>query len=350
MRTVRVRSSLPVMQGLQTRLTVEFGIRYPFVGAGMGFVAHERLAAAVTNAGGLGFLGASPDPPESLSAMVRCLHQLTSGPFGVDLICATLPQGPASTDEHIQRCIDLGVELVAFHHELPPKRWVDLLAAAGTRVWQQASSVELARAAVALGVHGIVAQGVEAGGHCQSTVPVLELVRQIRREHPELIVLAAGGIVHGRQVAAALDAGADGVWVGTRLIASEEANAHLEYKRRLVESDGATLVTTAYGPEWPDQAYRVLPTRTVQEWAGREDLIPSPAPAPRVIGHTRLFPHSVDLEYEMPKFSAVVPTPPTTGDWEEMAFPAGQGVGQIREIRPAAAIVKEMMAQALTFV
>ena len=172
------------MQLLQTRLTAELGIRYPFVSAGMGFVAHERLAAAVTNAGGLGFLGASPDPPDSLWVMVDRLRRLSSGPFGVDLICATLPNGPASTDAHIDLCVELGVKLVAFHHELPPRRWVEQLAAAGARVWQQASSVALARAAVELGITGIVAQGVEAGGHCESTVPVLELVAQVRREFP----------------------------------------------------------------------------------------------------------------------------------------------------------------------
>src|SRR5262245_33954520 len=141
---------------LQTRLTREYGIRYPFVSAGMGFVAHERLAAAVTNAGGLGFLGASPDPPESLHVMVQRLRRLTSGPFGVDLICADLPQGPATTDAHIRGCVDLEVQLVAFHHDVPPRRWVDELHTAGARVWMQVSSVELARAAMDAGMDGLV--------------------------------------------------------------------------------------------------------------------------------------------------------------------------------------------------
>ena len=79
---------------MATRLTREYGLRHPFVGAGMGFVSHERLAAAVTNAGGLGVLGASPDPAESLVVMVERLRQLTSGPFGVDLICADTGLGP----------------------------------------------------------------------------------------------------------------------------------------------------------------------------------------------------------------------------------------------------------------
>ena len=331
---------------LATRLTRGYGIRYPFVGAGMGFIAHERLAAAVTNAGGLGFIGATPDPPASLPAMVQQLRQHTTGPFGVDLICADLPQGPATTDEHIEHCLELGVKLVAFHHDAPPRRWVERLAAAGARVWFQASSIELASAAVELGVDGVIAQGSEAGGHCRSTVPRDELVTQLRGRFPELLLLAAGGIASGQQVASALEAGADGVWVGTRLVASEEANAHPEYKRRLVESTGETLVSTAFGPEWPNERYRMLALRTVRNWAGREHEIPNPPPGPAVIGQTRLFPHSVNLEYAMPKFSAIPPTPETTGDWEEMAMPAGQSVSFIRAVQPAAEIVEEMMTAA----
>src|ERR1700739_2407965 len=96
---------------LKTRLTREYGIRHPFVGAGMGFIAHERLAAAVTNAGGLGVLGASPDPADSLVVMVERLHALTSGPFGVDFICARTGFGPATTDAHIDACVQLDVPL-----------------------------------------------------------------------------------------------------------------------------------------------------------------------------------------------------------------------------------------------
>src|ERR1700757_1057124 len=90
-------SASPDVAPVPTRLTREYGLRHPFVGAGMGFIAHEQLAAAVTNAGGLGVLGASPDPAESLPVMVERLRALTSGPFGVDLICADAGFGPAST-------------------------------------------------------------------------------------------------------------------------------------------------------------------------------------------------------------------------------------------------------------
>src|SRR5689334_19930743 len=133
---------------LRSRLTRDYGLRHPFVGAGMAFIAHEQLAAAVSNAGGLGVLGASPDPAESLPLMVERTRALTSEPIGVDFICADTGFGPASTDEHIDVCIQLGVPLVVFHHDPPPSRWVTALHASGARVWMQASSKELAQAAV----------------------------------------------------------------------------------------------------------------------------------------------------------------------------------------------------------
>jgi nitronate monooxygenase len=153
----RAVSALPDAPAPETRLTREYGIRHPFVRAGMGFIAHERLAAAVTNAGGLGVLGASPDPADSVPVMVERLRALTSGPFGVDLICAETGFGPASTDRHIDVCVQLNVPLVVFHHDPPPARWISTLRAAGIRVWMQASSPELATAAIELGVNGIVA-------------------------------------------------------------------------------------------------------------------------------------------------------------------------------------------------
>ena len=332
--------------GIATRLTREYGLRHPFVGAGMGFAAHPPLAAAVSNAGGLGVIGASPDPPASLAVMVDELGKLTDRPWGVDLICAETGLGPASTDEHIDVCVELRVPLVVFHHDPPPARWVQRITEAGARVWMQVSSIELAAAAVELGVVGLVAQGVEAGGHARGVVPLHDLLTDVRGRFPDRLLVAAGGIADGAGVASALRAGADGVWVGTRLVASAESYAHSEYKRRLVDADGGAVVTTAFGPEWPDQRYRLLPTPTVWEWAGREHEIPAPPPGPDVIGHTTLFPHSARLAYAMPKFSAVPPTPDATGDWDEMAFPAGQGVGLIHDVPPAAEIVRDMMAEA----
>ncbi|WAC93421.1 NAD(P)H-dependent flavin oxidoreductase [Mycobacterium sp. Aquia_213] len=331
----------PEAPALQTRLTREYDVRYPLVGAGMGFIAHEQLAAAVTNAGGLGVLGASPDPAESLAVMVERLRALTSGPFGVDLICADTGLGPASTERHIDECIRLRVPLVVFHHDPPPARWVSALRAVGIRVWMQASSPEIAATAIGFGVCGIVAQGCEAGGHARGRIPLHALLRTIRRNWPDMLLLAAGGISDGTAVAAALRAGADGVWVGTALVAAVEANAHPEYQRRLIDSPGKTLRTNAFGPEWPDQPYRLLATPAVHEASAC-----NAAQQDETIGRTRLFPHSADMPYDLPVRSALPPTPETSGDWESMVYPAGQGVSAVRRIAPAAEIIGQMMRQA----
>jgi catechol 2,3-dioxygenase-like lactoylglutathione lyase family enzyme len=208
----------------------------------------------------------------------------------------------------------------------------------------QASSPELATAAVELGVNGIVAQGCEAGGHARGRIPLHTLLSTIRDEWPDMLLLGAGGISDGTAAAAALRAGADGVWVGTALVAAEEANAHSEYKRRLIDSPGKTLRTTAFGPEWPDQPYRLLATPAVRSAAASVDA--SEPQQHATIGRTRLFPHSVNMPYDMPFRSTLPPTPETSGDWESMAYPAGEGVGAVRRTAPAAEIIRQMMGDA----
>ena len=219
-------------------------------------------------------------------------------------------------------------------------------ARAGAKVWFQTGLVEQALDATYAGVDGIIAQGSEAGGHVRATTRTIPTVENIRAAIPSsMLVLAAGGIADGRAAAEALAHGADGVWVGTRLVASVEANAHDEYKRRIVTAAGVDGTHHAFGPEWPRQRMQVLRNRVVKEWAGREDQIPDPPPPPAIIGHTTLTPNSVPggIPYDMPKFSAMVPTPETSGDFEEMCMPAGEGVRVIKRLQPAAEIMVEMM-------
>jgi enoyl-[acyl-carrier protein] reductase II len=240
------------------------------------------------------------------------------------------------------------VRLVVFHMNVPSRAWIDRLHAAGCRVWQQAASVEQAIEAATLGVDAVIAQGRQAGGHNRSTVRTLPLLRRVVRAVRPLMVLASGGIATGADVAEALAAGADGVWVGTRMVASAEAFAHPDYKRRLLGAHGrATAVTTAFGPEYPAVPYRVLRTDLVRQIAGHEDQIPPPGTGDAPIGETVLFPFTLRMPYTMPPFSAVVPTPDTTGRFDLMGFPAGEdSVRKIKAVKPAAEIIAEMMAEA----
>ncbi|MEO8335356.1 MAG: nitronate monooxygenase [bacterium] len=333
--------------GLSTRLTREYGIDVPFVGAGMGFIALPALVAAVSNAGGLGVLGNAIEPPPSTQLLIQQIKALTSKPFGIDFLVDDSAFGPLTTDAHIDVCVAEQVKLVVFHQNVPPTSFVEKLHAAGAKVWMQAATVKQAADAVSIGIDAIIAQGSEAGGHNKSTTPQRVILAQIIKAVHPVLVLAAGGIANGEGVFNALFAGADGVWVGTRLVASTEAYANAEYKRRLVEAQGnSTLTTTMFGPEYPGRHYRVLKNRIVREFGGREDTIPVPTPPPAIIGKSILFPLTFKQPYEMPKFSAIVPTPDTVGDFEEMGLPAGDGVKFIKDIRPAAQIIAQMMGEA----
>jgi enoyl-[acyl-carrier protein] reductase II len=348
----RPRRPISVLEGntLHTRLTRELGVHYPFVSAGMAFVALPPLVIAVSEAGGIGMLGAAPEPPPFLQARLQAIQAGTKRPYGVNFIVASAKGQDFTTREHIDLCVAARVPVVAFHWDTPPTDWVKALKAAGTRVWLQVPSVDAAKKALALGADGLICQGQQAAGHNRSTVPLLKLVRELRALAADVTLLAAGGIADGFSAARALFHGADGVWVGTRMVASVEAHAHPGYKQRLVEGDaGDSDVTTLFGPEWPGQRMRVLRNRVVREWAGREDRLPSPPPAPERIGLTKLFPGlpGGDAPYPMPKFCSFPPTVDTEGDLEEMAMPAsGASMARIDGVLPAGQIVVEMMERA----
>ena len=245
--------------------------------------------------------------------------------------------------ETIQTIIEEGVPVVSFFWNDPPAAFIRRLQAAGVKVWMQAGSLQEAQEAVRCGVDAVVVQGMEAGGHNRSTGTVLSLVPAVVDAIAPVPVIAAGGIADGRGVVAALALGAEAVWVGTRLVASQEAYAHDEYKRRIVEAEASdTVRTTIFGPEWPHQAMRVIRNRVVNAWITREhEVVYAPEPS-ELIGQTILSGKPVPL----PKFSSLPPTPDATGDFEEMALIAGESAGLVKEIKPASEIVHGMMEEA----
>jgi NAD(P)H-dependent flavin oxidoreductase YrpB (nitropropane dioxygenase family) len=336
---------------LRTRLTESFGLRHPFVGAGMGFVALPALVAAVSEAGGLGVLGVAPEPPPVFAERLTQIRALTSRPFGVDFFLTTSPTlGPITVDAHIEIAAAAKVDLAVFHFDIPSAAGVATLKAAGCRIWVQVSTVDFARRALAAGADGLVAQGKEAGGHNRSTTPLHHLLHDLRHElGHDVLLLAAGGIATGADVVAALAHGADGVWVGTRLVASTEAYAHPGWKQRIVEARSHdTVVTKLFGPELPCQPYRVLRNPAIDAAIGRQDELCALPPTGAPIGTTLLFPGTsfATPGVPMPVFSALPPTPDTTGNLDAMGLPTGEGAHQIRDIKPAAHIVRDLMAEA----
>jgi nitronate monooxygenase len=326
---------------LRTRLSSEFGLRVPLASAGMGFVALSDLTAAVSNAGGIGVYGVGPEPPDVVRERIRAIEARTRGVYGVDFIIANSPLGDFTTQAHIDTVRAARVPIVVFHFDLPRADWVRQLHSVGTTVWVQTGDVDVARQAVARGADGIVAQGRSAGGHNKnSTIETIRLVKLMRRALPsKIFILASGGISDGKMLVRAIRAGADGGWAGTVFVAATESYANEGYKQRLItaHSDNATILTTRFGPEFPDAPQRVLRNR-----ATIEPLRTTPTE----IGRTLLFPGVLNVPYVMPKYSAIVPTRDTTGDLEEMDMPAGsESIKAVRAVRPAAAIVNEFIEE-----
>src|SRR5262245_13129789 len=216
--------------GIETRFTREYGVEHPIALAPMAFVGTApSLAIAVCQAGGVGSLAAGPLPAEMVRGLIQAVRGTTDRPFNMNFISILV------NEAQIQTCIDERVPIVSFHWGHPPQDFIVRLRDVGIKVWEQVGSVEAVKQAVEAGVDLIVAQGSEAGGHNYGGLPTFVLVPEVVDAVAPVPVLAAGGVATGRQVAAALMLGAAGVSVGTRFVASEEAFAHEEYKRRLVE-------------------------------------------------------------------------------------------------------------------
>ncbi len=321
---------------IDTEITRRFGLRTPILNAGMAMVARPDLAAAVSNAGGLGMIGADVAPAEALRAMVRAVKAKTDRPFGVDLLA------PMITDAHLDVLAEEGVALCVVFWGNPTRDQVARIKAGGTAFWMQVGSVEEALDAKALGAEAIIVQGLEGGGHNRSVATTFNLLPAVRAAVAPLPVIAAGGITDGASMAAALALGAEAVWCGTRFLASAEADANDGYKARVLEASvGDTLSTTLFGPEMPLQPMRVIRNAATDEWAGREEEAMA-----TTAGQTAGTLRTPDGAVPLPRFSVYLPTRDVDGDLDQLCLTAGQSAGKIRALKPAAQIVDEMTREA----
>jgi nitronate monooxygenase len=205
-------------------------------------------------------------------------------------------------------------------------------------VLHQVGSVEAAVRSQQAGVDVIIAQGIEAGGHLVGEVSTMVLLPRIVDAVAPAFVLAAGGIADARGLAAALCLGADGVVMGTRFLATSEANAHPIYKAGLVAAtEEDTVRTVLFGHGWPHAPHRTLRTRFVKEWVDRESETQDSRSDEPIIGRTFI----CGAEIPIQRFASMPPNIHATGDIESMSLLAGQSVGLIDEIRPAAEILRE---------
>jgi nitronate monooxygenase len=314
---------------LRTRACDLLGCEHPVVLAGMGGVARSELVAAVTQAGGFGFLGMVRESPSLISREVHAVRRLTSKPFGINLIPAATDAG--LLEQQLVTCIDLGVPVVTLFWDLS-REIVRRLRDAGVLVVCQVGSAKEGESAQQAGAQILIAQGVEAGGHVRGTTPLWSLLPDVVSSS-SVPVLAAGGIVDGRDLTTALRLGAQGVVIGTAFLASPESFAHDYHKKRILQAKAEeTVLTDIFHINWPMGAsVRVLQNSTTRGERG------DPFGSGQIIGEEAGRPIHL--------FSTDSPLRSMTGDFEGMALYAGQGVDRIDAIVPAgerlAAIVSE---------
>jgi enoyl-[acyl-carrier protein] reductase II len=301
---------------LRTPICDLFGVEHPVFLAGMGGVAFAEVCAAVSEAGGFGTLGLVGFSPERIRKEMRAVRARTNKPFGVDLLAA-LP-------EQIHASIDVIVEegAAAFVAGLGvPEPVIEKCHRHGVKVMAVCGKVSHAVHAEVAGCDAVVAQGTEAGGHT-GQVAAMALVPQTV-DAVKIPVLAAGSIVDGRGLAAALALGAQGAWIGTRFIASHEAHAADGFKRRLLEASSAdTVITRCYS----GKPMRVLRNAYVEDWERRTSEI-------------RPFP----LQFVESGRQGVLAFGEDPVDPARTCMPAGQGAGAITEILPVAEIVRRLV-------
>ena len=220
------------------KITTLFNIQYPIIQGGMVWVSGWKLASAVSNAGGLGLIGAGSMYPEVLKEHIKKCKKATKKPFGVNL-----PLLYPQIDELIEIIIEENIKIV-FTSAGNPSKWTQYLKSKGILVVHVVSSVKFALKAVSAGVDAIVCEGFEAGGHNgREETTTFTLIPQVK-EQVEIPIIAAGGIGTGRGMLAAMVLGADGVQIGSRFAATEESSAHDNFKNKILAvNDGDTHLT-----------------------------------------------------------------------------------------------------------
>lgn len=307
---------------LHTPLCDLLGVEHPIMLAGMGGVSYAELAAAMSNAGGYGVLGMAGREPAFIRDEMRKVKTLTDKPFGVDLLAAS----PESLTASVEIIIEEGAS--AFIAGLGiPMPIMERLKKAGLKVMVVCGAVKHAVKAEQAGCDAVICQGGEGGGHT-GLVGTMPLVAQAV-ERVKIPVVAAGGLYDGRGLAASLALGAQGVWMGTRFIASEEAHAAGLYRQTIVEStDEDTVRTRCYS----GKPMRVRKNLYVEDWESRP-------------GDIQPFPMQAGLSSRAGVMGGIGGQMEGL-DPDKSCFAMGQSAGGVREVLPVAQIVANMLAEA----
>lgn len=317
-------------------LLSQLGFERPVVQAGMGGgLATSALAAAVSDAGGLGTIGIVP--PDALRAEIAAVRAATSKPLAVNLIV------PFARRAHWEAATE--ADVVVTHWEATPRRrtpktWIHTVGNAGE-----------ALAAIDAGADAVIAQGVEAGGHTRGTVSALEVLDQVLRVVGSRVpVIVAGGIASAADVQTALESGAAAAVAGTAFLATDESGAHLGYKQRLVDSS-ETVLTELFGMAWPHAPHRVIPNGATRRWltddprgpAGVRALHAALSPVGRLTPMSvqmKMARRAADGALDLTPSAPVEGMPSATLDTHPLY--AGETVSRVTEIKPASSVLDDL--------
>ncbi len=299
------------------RICKLFEIQYPIVQAGMVWASGWRLASAVSNAGGLGLIGAGSMYPDVLREHIQKCKKATQKPFGVNV-----PMLYPDLEKIIQIIVEEGVKIV-FTSAGNPKVWTPFLKENGIKVVHVVSSVKFALKSEEAGVDAVVAEGFEAGGHNGREETATFALIPMVKEKISIPLIAAGGVASGRGMLAAMILGADGVQVGSRFVASDEASSHPNFKQKVVEAqEGDTQLTLK----------ELTPVRLLKnKFYGDVQSLYAKSPS---VDELRVLLGRGRAKKGM-----------FEGDLDEGELEIGQIAGLIHDIKPAAAIVEEMMRE-----
>lgn len=301
-------------QGFDNRITELFGIKYPIVQAGMIWASGWKLASAVSNAGGLGLIGAGSMYPEVLLEHIQQCKASTDKPFGVNL-----PLLYPDIDKHIDIILKNEVPVV-FTSAGNPKTWTKTLKDNGVKVVHVVSSAKFAKKSEDAGVDAVVAEGFEAGGHNgREETTTLCLIPSVR-EAIDIPLIAAGGIATGKAMYAVMALGAEGVQVGSRFVCSPEASSHNNFKQAIVDAKEGDTILTMKGltpVRLIKNDFYVKVFEAESRGASKEELI-------ELLGRAR------------------AKTGMFEGNLQDGELEIGQVSGMIKEIKPAADIVDEL--------
>ena len=300
---------------MNNKITQLFNIDFPIIQAGMIWASGWRLASAVSNAGGLGLIGAGSMYPEVLLEHIQKCKKATNKPFGVNV-----PMLYPNIDEIMKIIIDEGVKIV-FTSAGNPKTWTQFLKEKGIAVVHVVSSVKFALKAQEAGVDAVVAEGFEAGGHNGRDETTTFTLIPMVKEKIKIPLIAAGGIATGRGMLAAIILGADGVQIGSRFVASNEASSHQNFKEKVVDAqEGGTYLTLKeLAP------VRLLKNKFYDDLQQLYKRNPTIEEIKELLGRARAKKGMFE------------------GDLDEGELEIGQISGLIHNIKPAAEIIKDII-------